>query len=208
MELLLNLFFIILNIQEIPFILNQINSCLMKISKITFILILCFFLHSCIVSTAAKIVKTTAKIGYSAVKGTVKGVNWAVNKAEGKIDEDRLDGTWKVVGVYNGTYDQFSQDHDPQNNFKNECSEIIEFKSSRNKFQPIHCENEKEDWVKYKFEFGKNPQNKEKENYLKYNSNNYISIIDITNKTMVLEGNLMQKYTLSGGRLYLFEKVK
>ena len=170
-----------------------------------------FLLTSCVVSTVAKVVTSTAKLGYSVVKGTVKGVSWAVQKAEGKIDEDRLDGTWKVVGVYNGTYEQFSQDQNPENSFKSECAEgfdVIEFKSKRSKFQPVHCDSEEEDWIKYKFDFGKNPQTKEKENYFKYNSSNYISIIDVTNKTMVLEGNLMQKYALSGGKLFLFEKMK
>ena len=183
----------------------------MKLNKIVLLLLMSFILSSCLVTTAAKIVSTTAKIGYSVVKGTVKGVSWAVRKAEGKIDEDRLNGTWKVVGVYNGTFEQFSQDSDPDNNYKSECAEgfeVIEFKSKRGKFQPIHCQNEKEDWVKYKYDFGKNPSTKNKENYLKYNSNNYISIIDVTSKTMVLEGNLMQSYAFSGGKLYLFEKVK
>lgn len=183
----------------------------MKIIKIGFVILVGFFLTSCIVTTAAKVVTTAAKVGISAVKGTVKGVSWAVKKAEGKIDEDRLNGTWKVVGVYNGTYEQFAQDHDPANNFKSDCSDsfdILEFKSKKGKFQPVHCQSEKEDWVKYKFEFGKNPQTKNKENYLKYNSSNYISIIDVTSKTMVLEGNLMQSYAFSGGKLYLFEKVK
>ena len=183
----------------------------MKINKIAILLLVSFILTSCIVSTAAKIVTTTAKIGISAVKGTVKGVSWAVKKAEGKIDENRLNGTWKVVGVYNGSYEQFSQDSDPANNFTSQCNdgfEVIEFKSNRSKFQPVHCQSEKEDWVKYKFQFGKNPLTKNKENYFKYNSNNYISIIDVTTKTMVLEGNLIQNYALSGGKLYLFEKVK
>ncbi|WHF51970.1 hypothetical protein QGN23_01535 [Chryseobacterium gotjawalense] len=183
----------------------------MKTIKIGLVLLLSLLLTSCVVSTAAKIVTTTAKIGYSAVKGTIKGVSWAVQKADGKINEDRLNGTWKVVGVYNGTYEQFAQDSDPANNFKSECTEgfeVIEFKSNKGKFQPVHCQSEKEDWVKYKFEFGKNPQTKNKENYLKYNSSNYISVIDVTGKTMVLEGNLMQRYAFSGGKLFLFEKVR
>ena len=183
----------------------------MKIIKIGFALLLGLILTSCVVTTAAKIVTTTAKVGYSAIKGTVKGVSWAVKKAEGKIDEDRLHGTWKVVGVYDGSYGQFAQDNDPANDFKSECAdgqEIIEFKSKKGKFRPVHCRTEKEDWVKYKFEFGKNPQTKNKENYLKYNSVNYLTIIDITSKTMVLEGNLMPGYAFSGGKLYLFEKVK
>ena len=183
----------------------------MRMYKIGLIILTSFLLSSCVVSTVAKVVTTTAKLGYSVVKGTVKGVSWAVKKAEGKIDEDRLDGTWKVVGVYNGTYEQFSQDQNPENNFKTECAEgsdQIEFKSNRSKFKPVHCDSDEEEWIKYKYDFGKNPQTKEKENYFKYNSSNYISIIDVTSKTMVLEGNLMQRYSFTGGKLFLFEKVK
>ena len=47
-------------------------------------------LQSCVVSTAAKVVKGVATVGYKAVKGTVKGISWTVSKAKGKIDEDRL----------------------------------------------------------------------------------------------------------------------
>ena len=183
----------------------------MKIFKIALVIFFSFLMTSCIISTAAKIVTTTAKIGYSAVKGTVKGVSWAVQKANGKISEDRIDGIWKVVGLYNGTFEQFSKDSNPENNYKSDCAsgfEVIEFKSNREKFKPIHCDSLDENWVKYKYKFGKNPLTKNKENYINYNSVNYISIIDVTNKTMVLEGNLMQKYAFSGDKLYLFEKVK
>lgn len=73
----------------------------MKIFKLGFILSVSLLLTSCIVSTAAQVLKTTAKIAYSTLKGTVKGVSWAVKKSEGKINEDRIDGYWKVVAVCN-----------------------------------------------------------------------------------------------------------
>ena len=168
-------------------------------------------LHSCVVSTAAKVVKTTAKVGYSAVKGTVKGVSWAVKKAKGKIDEDRLDGNWKIIGIYNGTFDEFEKDANPENSFETQClqgfDQII-FKAKKSKFKPVHCSSDKEDWTKYQLRFGKNPNSKEKENYIEYNSKNYISIVDVTNKTMVLEGNLMHSQMFSESELYLLEKIK
>ena len=168
-------------------------------------------LQSCIVSTAAKAVTGVAKLGYKAVKGTVKGVSWAVSKANGKIDKDRIDGTWKIVGVYHGTFEQFSQDPNPESSFNSECldgyDQII-FNSKRSKYKPVHCNTEKESWEKYDFEFGKNPLTKEKENYLEFNSSNYISIIDINSKTMILEGSLMPKQAFSGGKLYLLEQIK
>lgn len=164
-------------------------------------------LQSCIVSTAAKAVKGVATVGYKAVKG----VGWAVSKAKGKIDEDRIDGTWKVVGVYKDSFEAFSNDQAPDSSFNSECVEGFDqiiFNSKKSKFKPVHCNTEKEDWQKYDFEFGKNPLTKEKENYIEYNSSNYISVIDINSKTMVLEGNLMPKLAFSGAKLYLLEKVK
>lgn len=168
-----------------------------------------FILQSCIVSTATKAVTTVAKVGIGAVKGTVKGISWAVRKAKGKIDEDKIDGTWKLVGIYNGSFETFSNDQNPDSSFQTDCNneqQIMTFKSKKSKFQPIHCTSEKEDWVKYSFKYGKNPLNKEKENYIEYNSRNYISVIDITNKTMVLEGSLLNNSSYSGTKLYLFEK--
>lgn len=177
--------------------------------KIAVLLLMVFVLNSCVVRTAAKVVTTTAKVGVGIVKGTVKGIAWTVKKAEGKINEDRIDGTWKLVGVYNGTYDDFARDKDPDNSFESTCAdgiEQIEFKAKKKRFKPIHCSSEKEDWIKYSYKFGKHPQTRTKENYLKYNSRNYITIIDVTSKTMVLEGNLMQTHAFSGTKLYLFEK--
>ncbi len=168
-------------------------------------------LNSCVVRTATKVVSGAVNLGYKAVKGTVNGISWAVSKAKGKIDEDRLDGTWKVAGVYKGSFEDFSKDQDPEASFTSDCvnsfDQII-FKAKKSKFKPVHCSSDKEDWVKYSLEFGKNPVTKEKENYIEYNSNNYISVIDVNNKTMVLEGNLMPKLAFSGAKLYLLEKVK
>ncbi|OWK73357.1 hypothetical protein CBW16_11480 [Flavobacteriaceae bacterium JJC] len=168
-------------------------------------------LNSCIVSTAAKVVKGTTKVAYKAVKGTVKGISWTVAKAKGKIDKDRLDGTWKVVGAYKGSFADFEKDGNPDSSFSSECSggfDQMVFNAKRSKFKPVHCSTEEGDWVKYDFEFGKNPATKERENYIEYNSGNYISVIDVSSKTMVLEGNLMPKLAFSGTKLYLLEKVK
>jgi len=181
------------------------------VKKVIILISVFAVLQSCVVSTAAKAVKGVAKVGYKAVKGTVKGVSWAVSKAKGKIDEDRVDGTWKVVGVYRGSFEDFANDQNPESSFESECTDSFDqivFNSKRSKFKPVHCSSEEEDWVKYSFEFGKNPLTKEKENYIEYNSNNYISVIDINNKTMVLEANLMPKLAFSGAKLYLLEKIK
>src|SRR5690625_7733897 len=92
--------------------------------RIIVLIMMSFLLSSCVVSTAAKVVKTTAKIGVSAVKGTVKGISWSVKKDNGKINENRLDGTWKVVGVYNGNYEQYSKDVQHENNIIYYCVRV------------------------------------------------------------------------------------
>lgn len=187
----------------------RVKSDVMK--KIILPLFALAVLQSCIVSTAAKAVKGVAKVGYKAVKGTVKGVSWAVSKANGKIDKDRIDGIWKIVGIYHGSFADFSADQNPESSFTSDCADGFDqiiFNSKRSKFKPVHCSTEKESWQKYDFDFGKNPLTKEKENYIEINSSNYISVIDISSKTMILEGSLMPTQAFSGGKLYLLEKVK
>lgn len=168
-------------------------------------------MSSCVVSTAGKIVKTTVKAGVGVVKGTVKGVSWAVSKANGKINEDKLDGNWKIEGVYKGSYDELMNTENPEDLYQNQCSsgnEILSFKTKKSKVQQVHCSSEKESWKKYKFNFGKNPQTKEKENYLEMPNGDYITIINVDNKNLILEGNLMPVYGLKGGKVYLLVKSK
>jgi PBP1b-binding outer membrane lipoprotein LpoB len=50
--------------------------------KIVFIISAAFLLNSCVVSTAAKVVKGAVNVSYKAVKGTVNGISWAVSKAK------------------------------------------------------------------------------------------------------------------------------
>lgn len=179
--------------------------------KLILVISAAFILQSCVVSTAAKAVKGVASIGYKAVKGTVKGVSWAVSKAAGKIDEDRVDGTWKVVGVYKGSFSDFQNNPNPDSSFESECHEGFDqiiFNSRKSKFKPAHCSNADEKWVKYKMKFGKNPSNSEKENYIEYNNNNYFSVIDVNGKNMVLEGNVIPNLAFSGGKLYLLQKIR
>lgn len=179
--------------------------------KMIFLASAVLVLNSCVVRTATKVVSGAVNIGYKAVKGTVNGISWAVSKAKGKIDEDRLDGNWKIVGVYKGSFEDFTKDQNPESTFSSECTggfDQMIFKAKKSKFKPVHCSSDQEDWVKYSLEFGKNPVTKEKENYIEYNSNNYISVIDVNSKTMVLEGNLIPKLAFSGAKLYLLEKVK
>lgn len=168
-----------------------------------------FVLQSCIVSTATTVVKTAANITYGAVKGTVKGVSWALSKANGKIDEEDLNGQWKLVGIYNGTYEDYAKDKNARTSFDSECLNeemYFVFKTNKSKFQSLHCSGEKENWTKYKFKYGKNPVTKEKENYLTYNSKNYISIIDVNKKNLVMEGSLLNTATYAGNKLYFFQK--
>lgn len=177
--------------------------------RIAIALVLCFSLTSCVVSTATKVVKTTTKVATKAVKGTVKGASWAVKKAEGKIDENRLNGDWKLVGVYKGDYADILKHKESEDLYQNSCSgqaELVVFKINKDKWQSLHCGNEKVSWEKIKFNFGKNPTSREKENYLTLGKDNHISIIDVSHKNLILEGNLDASYSLSGGKVYLFER--
>jgi hypothetical protein len=88
------------------------------------------------------VVSGAVNLGYKAVKGTVNGISWAVSKAKGKIDEDRVDGTWKVVGVYKGSFEDFSKDQNPDGSFTSDCTESFDqiiFKAKKSKFKPVHC---------------------------------------------------------------------
>ena len=91
--------------------------------KIVILASVALILNSCVVSTAAKVVKGAVNVSYKAVKGTVNGISWAVSKAKGKIDEDRVDGTWKVVGAYKGSFEDFTNDQNPESSFTSDCAE-------------------------------------------------------------------------------------
>ena len=175
--------------------------------KIIAIVCVSMVLQACIVSTAVGAVKGVTKLAYKTVKGTVKGISWTVSKAKGKIDKDRIDGKWKIVGIYKGSFADYEKEQNPETSFETTCEtgfEQIEFNSRRSKFKPVHCSTDKEEWTKYDLEFGKNPASGERENYIEYNSRNYISVIDVSNKNLTLEGNL----TMSGTQVYLLEKVR
>ncbi|QCX54227.1 hypothetical protein [Elizabethkingia sp. JS20170427COW] len=174
------------------------------------ILLSLFALNSCVVSTATKIVKTTTKVAYKTVKGTVNGISWAVKKAEGKININQLNGDWKVVGVYKSSYDDILKNGKSENIYQATCeaNDILSFKTKKDKYKPVHCSTTDADWEKYKFDFGKNPETKERENYLELNKSTYISIINVDDKSLILEGNLIPSYAFSGAKVYLLEKVK
>ena len=106
-------------------------------------------------------VKGAVNVSYKAVKGTVNGISWAVSKAKGKIDEDRIDGTWKVVGVYRGSFEDFTKDQNPESNFATECTNdsfdqiIFNSRKVKNLNRYFYCSSDKEEWQKYSMEFGK-----------------------------------------------------
>lgn len=167
-----------------------------------------FVLNSCIVSTAAKVATTGVKAATGIVKGTVKGVAWTVKKAEGKINENRLDGRWRVVGVYRGSYDALPGE--PENVMNNNCpgGEIVEFNAKKSRYKPAHCSSDRIDWENYKFRFGKNPSTRHRENYLELGKGNYVSIVNVDGQNLILEGNLIPAYGLPGGNVYLLEKAR
>lgn len=167
-----------------------------------------FILQSCVVTTTAKVVGAAANIGYKTVKGTVKGIGRAVDKAKGKIDPENLDGNWKIVGSYDGSYEEFLTDGEDKGIIENSlCAQTeIEFNAKRKKFKQAHCAGEDEDWIDYKLKYGKNPISKERENFIQYNGSNVITVINANRKTLILEGNLMLGRGSNGNKLYFLEK--
>lgn len=165
-------------------------------------------LHSCVVSTAAKAVTTAGKVAVGAVKTTVKGISWTVKKANGKINEDRLTGKWKVTGIYKGSFEAFSKQENPTNAFN--CTsgeEVYEFKMNREKFSHYPCGSPEP--IKYKLEyaFEKNPETGERENMVTYGPS-YFTIIDVSAKNLALEGYFLEENGSKVKSICLLEKVK
>lgn len=165
-------------------------------------------LSSCIVSTAAKVVKTAGKVAVGTVKATVKGVGWTVNKVNGKINEDRLDGRWKVVGQYRGNFDQFASQSDPVNEFRCDSGvEMYEFKMSREKMYHYKCGSNDPEKFKIKYSFEKNSETREYENMVTYGPS-YFTIIDVTGDKLALEGFFVGENGSKEMSICLLEKVK
>lgn len=176
--------------------------------KALFIIVPLFALSSCIVSTATKVVTTAGKVAVGAVKATVNGIDWAITKANGKIDEDRLNGKWKIVGLFKGNFDEFSSKNNP-NNYVNciEGNELYEFKVKKEKFIHYHCGFTTPIEYKYKFSFEKNTETKTKENMITYGPS-YFTVLDVTKNTLALEGYFVEEYGNKVKSICLLEKVK
>ena len=150
--------------------------------------LICSVLSSCIVSTAAKVVKTAGKVAVGTVKVAAKGTGWVIQKANGKINEDRLNGKWKVVGFYKGTFDEYSASENPANLFS--CAtgdEVYEFKMNKEKMWHYNCGSSDAEKFKIKYSFEKNDETKERENMVTYGPG-YFTIINVTGDRLVLEG--------------------
>lgn len=176
--------------------------------KLVLIIGLFFAVTSCIVSTATKVVTTAGKVAIGAVKATVNGIDWAITKANGKIDDSRLNGKWKVVGLFKGSFDEFSAQNN-HNNYVNciEGNELYEFKVKKEKFIHYNCGSTVPMEYKYKFSFEKNPETRTKENMITYGPS-YFSVLDVTKKTLALEGYFVEENGTKVKSICLLEKVK
>ena len=165
-------------------------------------------LNSCIVGTAAKVVTTAGKVAVGAVKTTVKGINWTLKKANGKINEDRLNGKWKIVGYYKGNFEEFSAQSNPINYFS--CTsgdELYEFKMNKEKFFHYTCGNSEPIKYKLEYSFDKNPETGNKENMITYGPS-YFTIIDVTNEHLALEGYFVYEDGIKMKSICLLDKIK
>lgn len=170
---------------------------------------LCIFtiFNSCIVSTAVSALSTVGKVAVGAVKTTVKGISWSIKKANGKINEDRLNGKWKIVGYYKGNFEEFSAQVNPVNYFS--CTsgdEFYEFKMNREKFFHYTCGTSEPIKYKLKYSFEKNPETGNKENMITYGPS-YFTIIDVTNEHLALEGYFVQENGIEVKSICLLDKM-
>lgn len=165
-------------------------------------------LSSCVVSTAAKVVKTAGKVAVGTVKTAVKGVGWTINKANGKISEDRLNGKWQVVGIYEGNFEEFAAQAEPQNLF--ECtsgSEIYQFKVKKEQFIFTSCASANPQKYKYKYSFEKDPSSGNRENMITYGPS-YFTVVDVTSKNLALEGYFLNQNGTNVKSICILNKVK
>lgn len=166
-------------------------------------------LQSCVVSTAAKVVKTAGKVAVGAVKTTVNTIDWTVKKANGKINEDRLDGKWEVVGLFKGSYQDFERTTDPINIYES-CGdgiELYEFNSKRSKFIQYSCGNVEPSSFKYKYSWAKDPLTGEKENMISYGPG-YFNVINVDRQHLVLEGYFLEENATKVRSIALLDKTK
>lgn len=176
--------------------------------KILLSLLICTVLNSCIVATATKVVTTAGKVAVGAVTSTVKGISWSIKKANGKINEDRLNGKWKIVGYYKGSFEEFSAQKEPVNYFT--CldgMEIYEFKMSKEKFYLYPCGSTESIKYKLEYSFQRNPESGNKENMITYGPS-YFTIIDVTSDHLALEGYFINENGRKVKSICVLDKIK
>ncbi len=169
-------------------------------------------LSSCIATTVAKVavgtVKTAGKVAVGTVKTAAKGIGWTINKANGKINETRLDGKWKVTGLYKGNFSEFASQSNPVNQFSCDYGDdIYEFKIKKEKFYRSECGNTESQKYKIKYSFDKNPETKEHENMFTYGPS-YFTVIDVTGSNLALEGYFIEENGTKVKSICLLEKTK
>jgi len=164
-------------------------------------------LSSCVVSTAAKVVKTAGKVAVGTVKTTAKGIGWSVKKAQGKINEKRLDGKWKVVGQYIGNFEVFAAESASVNQFHCDGNEVYEFKMNKEKLFHYDCGNTEPQKYKIKYSFEKNNETKEHENMITYGPS-YFTVIDVSGDKLALEGYFVEVNGSKVKSICLLEKTK
>ena len=177
--------------------------------KIVILLSCSVLLQSCIVSTAAKVVKTAGKVAVGTVKGAVNVIDWSVKKANGKINEDRLDGKWKVTGLYKGTFAEYENQQNPANLYE-PCptgDEIYEFDANKSKFIQYSCGVAEAATFKYVYSWEKDSTTGEKENMISYGPG-YFNVINVDSKHLALEGYFLNENGTKVRSIAVLDKTK
>jgi len=194
---------------SVHYICQEMKHQYSDMKKLLLAVVVAVLMQSCVVSTAAKVVKTAGKVAVGAVKTTVHTIDWTVKKANGKINEDRLDGKWKVAALYKGSFEDYENSKNPENLYQgcSEGQEVYEFKAKKSKFTQYSCGVADPSTFKYTYSWEKDPTTGEKENMVSYGPG-YFNVINADSKHLVLEGYFLDEGGTKVRSTCFLEKIK
>lgn len=157
----------------------------MKTSKF---LAICFVAISSVACSPTKFMEKSSNIFLKGVELTLKGTDWIFMKASGKINPDKLEGEWELIGTYQGTFDDFvkaQKEGEKLKNVykscKNEQAIIVKF-DTKNGIIQNKCGNEVYTTRNYKYQFQEDINTKKYENFIFTGLDDYFTVMSISNK--------------------------
>ncbi len=166
-----------------------------------------FILNSCGVQSMTKFAEKSTNVFMKGVDATLGGMEWVYNKANGKISEDKIDGKWKIIALYDGDYKTLRQTKNPTNILKTECDQFAVFDTKNKKFQQINCKSEGNP-ENYTLSFENIDGTMDYDNVFHFGNDESFNIINANGKNMTLEGYFVFDIDTHTTGVYLLEKVK